>query len=163
MMDDGACNKLREKHDEEGIAQEIKLFDLALVAIDKISNLLEGEEGNAKRKGYFLQLQICIQQVEYFVEYEGAVFEVSKYKEIKRKPEYQESLLMVPALADFHGEDEIEVHRDQQQDGVFWIPVGIKDYGSQHQEPDGQVQPVQPIKKKPDNPYNRKENEYEYV
>ncbi len=49
VVDDGAGDQLREKHHEQAVVQKLVFLGLALVSIDQVGNLLEGEKRDRQR------------------------------------------------------------------------------------------------------------------
>src|ERR1043166_9849970 len=82
---------MREESNEQTVAQEIVASRFAVIGVDQIGDLLEGEERDAQRQRQRRQLPAEAECQAEGVEQEVAVLEVSQHGEIHRDAEREET------------------------------------------------------------------------
>src|SRR5215469_7305509 len=89
-MHDRAGNELREEHDEKTVFEKIVLRDVAATCVDEIGDLLEGEEGYAKRKDDVLEGNVRAECRIRRANKKIGVLEIGKDKKIRRHTKCQQ-------------------------------------------------------------------------
>ena len=87
VMDDGAGDELREEGDEERVVGEAVFARLALVRVDQIGDLLEGEEGDGQRQDDGVEVEVGSGEGVEAADGEVGVFEVAEQGEVEEDAE----------------------------------------------------------------------------
>lgn len=146
-MDDRTGDELREEGDEERVVGEAVFARLALVRVDQVGDLLEGEEGDRQRQDDGVEVKVGAGEGVEAADGEVGVFEVAEQAEVEDdagdQPDFAGVLSALSVrLVEQAAEAEVGEHRHEQQHQINRPPPRVEEQRGQHQPDDRRLMPA---------------------
>jgi hypothetical protein len=128
VMDDGACNQLREEQDEQRIGNERGLGDLLAVGVDQERDLLERDERYAKRQEDLFEACPDVDPGIQIVDEKIEVLEIREGEEVCGDTDGEQTLggTRGMSVAQAAADDVVETDRAHEQEHVDGVPEGVE-------------------------------------
>ena len=136
VQHDRPRDELGEERDEERVIQNVVARHGALVAVDDVRKLLEGEKRNAQRQRQMVERQMQAERAVQVFKEEIVVFEVKQHTEVEEKPQQHQRQTEGFFLLGEHQLAERVIDQDAARDDrhIARVVVAVKQKRGQHEE-----------------------------
>ena len=148
---DGARDQLREERDEERVVEDVVARHRALVAVNHIGELLEGEERDAQRQRHVVEREREAKRAVHVRDEEVVILEVEQHAEVEGEAQQHQRQADALARRREHALAERVVDQDAAHDDrhIARVVVAVEHERRQHQkelvERDALRQPAQQV------------------
>ena len=136
VQHDRPRDELGEERDEERVIQNVVARHGALVAVDDVRKLLEGEKRNAQRQRQMVERQMQAERAVQVFKEEIVVFEVKQHTEVEEKPQQHQRQTEGFFPLGEHQLAERVIDQDAARDDrhIARVVVAVKQKRGQHEE-----------------------------
>lgn len=132
----GACDQLREIGHERCILQEFILGNFAVIGIDHIRNLLEGEETDTQWQHDILQWEVRVRKPVQVLKEKVKIFEIEQDAEVQQYCQDHFSLAQTWLACFCHqpGKQIVQNDRSENDDQIAGVEISIEPQGHAQQK-----------------------------
>ena len=136
VQHDRPRDELGEERDEERVIQNVVARHGALVAVDDVRKLLEGEKRNAQRQRQMVERQMQAERAVQVFKEEIVVFEIKQHAEVEEKPQQHQRQTEGFFPLGEHQLAERVIDQDAARDDrhIARVVVAVKQKRGQHEE-----------------------------